>query len=243
MSAARVDIIEIELGGETIAVELSRKRIKSMNLRVSASGEVKASAPYATPLFAARAFILSRREWLLGALERQRARQSESPAPDELRGGGSIRLFGESVPIVVSKAKKASAQLAEGALVVGVSDPLDVAAVEKVIERWRRAEAARYLAALTGEMLPHFAKYRVKMPSITIKRMKTRWGSCSTGKAHVNYNIRLLSVPPEAALYVVTHELAHFVVPRHDRAFYAVVAEVMPDWKRRKALLKNERII
>ncbi len=243
MRAPRIDIIEIELGGEIIAVELSRKRIKSMNLRVSADGEVKASAPYATPLFAVRAFIMSRREWLGDALTRQRAHQSAAAPADEPRGGGFIRLHGENVPIVVTEAKKASVSHAQGALIVSVPLPLDAQAVEKAIDKWQRAEAARYLTALTEETLPLFAKYRVKMPSITIKRMKTRWGSCSTNKAHVNYNIRLLSVSEAAARYVVAHELAHFVVPRHDRAFYAVVSEVMPDWKRRKALLKNERII
>ena len=44
--------------------------------------------------------------------------------------------------------------------------------------------------------------------------------------------------PMEAIEYVVVHELAHILEKNHGPAFYAVVAEEMPDYKARATLLK-----
>lgn len=45
--------------------------------------------------------------------------------------------------------------------------------------------------------------------------------------------------PKEAIEYVVVHEFAHFAHPDHSRAFWALVAEIMPDYKERKKLLNS----
>jgi len=41
---------------------------------------------------------------------------------------------------------------------------------------------------------------------------------------------------------VVLHELAHFLHQKHDRNFYDFLSLLMPDWKKRRKLLKQERI-
>ena len=45
--------------------------------------------------------------------------------------------------------------------------------------------------------------------------------------------------PPEAIDYVVVHELAHIPHKNHGREFYACVAEILPDYKKRRALLRG----
>ena len=44
---------------------------------------------------------------------------------------------------------------------------------------------------------------------------------------------------PYAIDYVLVHELAHIVHKNHSPAFYALVATVFPDYKERRAMLKE----
>lgn len=73
---------------------------------------------------------------------------------------------------------------------------------------------------------------------ITIREQKTRWGSCSA-KGNLNFNWRLVLAPEQVLDYVVVHELAHRKYMNHSKAFYDVVAEVMPDYRQWQKWLKE----
>ena len=45
--------------------------------------------------------------------------------------------------------------------------------------------------------------------------------------------------PIEAAEGVVVHELCHFKVPSHSRAFYEEMAKILPDHRARRKLLSQ----
>ena len=77
----------------------------------------------------------------------------------------------------------------------------------------------------------------VKSAGFTIKKMKTRWGSCNVKSHHLNFNLLLAKVPSECAEYVVVHELCHMLEPNHGAGFKALMTKVMPDWKQRERIL------
>ena len=85
----------------------------------------------------------------------------------------------------------------------------------------------------------HFAQIiDVTYGRITIRHQKTRWGSCSS-KGNLNFNWRLIFAPEEVVDYIVVHELAHRKEMNHSRAFYDVVASVLPDYKVQEKWLKE----
>lgn len=49
--------------------------------------------------------------------------------------------------------------------------------------------------------------------------MKTKWGSCNPDKRIVWLNAELAKKPERMIDYVVLHEMAHLVSPRHDSRF------------------------
>lgn len=74
---------------------------------------------------------------------------------------------------------------------------------------------------------------------IKITSAKTRFGSCSF-KNSLNFSLYLMLYPPEAIDYVVVHELAHIKHKNHSKEFYALIETVLPDYKKRIAILKNK---
>lgn len=78
----------------------------------------------------------------------------------------------------------------------------------------------------------------VSYGKVTITSAKTRFGSCSS-QGNISYSYRLMRFPPAAQEYVVVHELCHRVHMNHSTAFYKLVESVLPDYKKRKALLKK----
>ena len=73
---------------------------------------------------------------------------------------------------------------------------------------------------------------------IAVRDMRTRWGSCSLKTGTLAFARRLCVMPPAAQEYVVVHEFCHFAHPDHSPAFWAAVAQVLPDYKQRQRLLK-----
>lgn len=78
---------------------------------------------------------------------------------------------------------------------------------------------------------------------ITIRRQKSRWGSCSS-KGNLNFNCLLMLTPPEVIDSVVVHELCHRKEMNHSDKFYAEVLRVFPTyWEQDKWLKENGDIL
>ena len=103
-----------------------------------------------------------------------------------------------------------------------------------------KAEALAYMQALCRAYYPQFAATCPggAMPKIAVRDMNTRWGSCSLRTGTLAFARRLCAMPLPAQEYVVVHEFCHFAHPDHSPAFWAAVAEVLPDYKQRERMLK-----
>lgn len=104
-------------------------------------------------------------------------------------------------------------------------------------EQEREAYIRRAMEELPGKVARYSAQMQLYPAGITITGARKRFGSCS-GKNRICFSWRLMQYPEEAIDYVVVHELAHIRHKDHSKAFYDCVAQVMPDWRERRALLK-----
>ncbi len=107
-----------------------------------------------------------------------------------------------------------------------------------------RAELGRQKHLLKKEVEHLVAKWepvmQVKVSGITIRQMKTRWGSCNVKTHHININLALLKKPPECLEYVVVHEMTHILEPSHNQVFWDYMTRFYPDWKRVRKYLNDE---
>lgn len=85
-------------------------------------------------------------------------------------------------------------------------------------------------AVIPGRVAYYAPLVGVTYGRITIRRQRSRWGSCSS-KGNLNFNCLLMLTPPEVIDSVVVHELCHRKEMNHSRRFYAEVLRVFPDYR------------
>lgn len=118
--------------------------------------------------------------------------------------------------------------------------------IEKQMGKARRQEEAaarlrpignKELAALYGEakrVIPERVAYYAPLVGVTygrvtIRRQKTRWGSCSA-EGDLNFNCLLMMAPREVLDSVIVHELCHRKEMNHSARFYREVYRVFPEY-------------
>ena len=90
----------------------------------------------------------------------------------------------------------------------------------------------RYIAKLS----PRIGR---KVARVRVRKMQTRWGSCNHAKGYLNFSLSLIERDPRFVEYVVLHELAHLIHANHGADFYALIAQIMPDFRARIKLGKG----
>jgi predicted metal-dependent hydrolase len=77
-----------------------------------------------------------------------------------------------------------------------------------------------------------------KPEKIRVKKLKSRWGSCSSN-GDITLNIQLIKSPMYVIDYVVVHELSHLVHLNHSKSFWDLVESIIPDYKKAHTWLKS----
>ena len=168
--------------------------------------------------------------------------------------------------LIKSSRKTLAAEIKQGRLIIRAPHQAADDDIRRFIQKNRqwiethlvksrsREAAAESIPKLTPEELHNLAQQALKViPAraayyapligvtygrITIRNQTSRWGSCSS-KGNLNFNWRLIFAPEEVVDYIVVHELAHRKEMNHSRAFYNVVASVLPDYKVQEKWLKE----
>jgi predicted metal-dependent hydrolase len=69
-----------------------------------------------------------------------------------------------------------------------------------------------------AEVMANAARIGVEPKSITLRRMKKKWASCSS-KGNLSFDTEILYQPASFRKKVIVHELLHLKVPNHSKLF------------------------
>lgn len=230
----------MELLSETFDdVEISfvrRKHQKHLRVRVKPD-EVVVSAPRRTSRRTMEQFVRERRPWIeqsLNDLHRRRKQQLANLRYDE----GYILLRGHWKPVEVRivKAGGAKAVLRETDTTVVLSSRekprhITVHELQQFYRRIAKNELKLRCRQLADEMGSAINR-------VYVRNQQTKWGSCSS-KRNVSLNWRLVKCPEAVRDYLIIHELCHLKEMNHSKAFWSLVEQHMPDYKRPKSWLKK----
>ena len=108
-------------------------------------------------------------------------------------------------------------------LVTGsVDDPVVVA---RALNQWIQKKAKRFLVTWLNRISEELS---LPFNRVSVRRQRTKWGSCSGGKS-INLNRNLLFVTPPMARYVLVHELCHCLRLDHSDRFWSLLERYEPD--------------
>ena len=102
--------------------------------------------------------------------------------------------------------------------------------IEKKFDRWYRKEALALFTDRHDYWREQMAHLDLPGSHVTIRKMKRRWGSCTT-KGKITFNTTLAKYPLSCIDAVVVHELCHLLEFSHNKRFYQFMKHVYPDWK------------
>ena len=222
----------IEIAG--LSVELVRKPIKNLHIGVyPPAGRVRVAAPSAISEDAVRVAIVTRLGWIK---KKQREFEGQARQPERRYISGETHfVFGKPLRILVQPISTSRCMIEADA-----SDRLTMMVPEgSTVDQKAHWMAAWYRSQLRDKTVPRISKWSdrlsVPVPKWGIRLMKTKWGSCNPEKGLVWLNLDLAKKPLAALDYVILHEMAHFLSPRHDEIFLRALDRNMPAWRQIRA--------
>lgn len=229
---------QISYAGRDIPFTLRLNQRKRVRIEVLPSGHVQVLAPAGTPQDAVLQIVQRKARWI--ARQQRYFRQFEPRTTTREYVSGETHLYlGRRYRLKIHAFDGVEhVKLAGGYFHVFCKEAGDREAKCLLLDAWYKRRAASVFADSLRRVLCARALRGVGNPELSIRRMRRRWGSCtSTGR--ILLNLYLIRAPRQCIDYVVAHELCHLLVPNHSGEFVRLLRRVVPDWEARKALLEQ----
>ena len=231
----------ITYGDKTIEFELIRKNVKNLNLSIRPDMTIFVSANEKVPLEDIHEFVHTKAPWLIKNVNYFKNTQPEHYAKKEYVSGETFKYLGRQYRLKVEEVdKNEGVKLYQGYFYLYIKDRTNIKRKQNLMDKWFRDKANQIFSESLDRIYPKLEKYGVSKPSIHIKTMKARWGSCLIDKGEILLNFELIKAPKLCIDYVVLHELIHFIHRDHNAQFYDFMTSLMPDWRKRKEILDEE---
>ncbi len=208
-----------------------RKSNRHLRLSITPAGAVRVTIPAWAPYSAGVDFAKSRQQWIA----------DQRPLQQALVEGQSVGKAHHLYFKAATTSTKVTTRLVEGAIIIThppglhFTDPVVQAAAQKASIRALRLQAQRLLCQRVAALAD---VHNFSYTSISIKQLKSRWGSCDHHK-NIVLNLFLMQLPWEYIDYVILHELTHTRILKHGPEFWQAMATLLPDVSRIRKKLHN----
>lgn len=227
MKTIRID----KIGAITIR---KSKRAKRIILKIDGAGKPYVTIPAFTPYIVGEQFARSHQEWLSDNMP-------VVTATDISEG----QHIGRSHTVTFQATDKTTPYSRISNEVIRVYIPDHLKPGDSSVQTEAQKASTRALRKQAEAILPKrlhalASEYGYTYSEVRIKAVKTRWGSCSSGRI-INLSIWLMQLPDDLIDYVICHELTHLNHMHHKTEFWSELAQMVPDYKLKRQALKAFR--
>ncbi|MGL5977564.1 MAG: M48 family metallopeptidase [Erysipelotrichaceae bacterium] len=218
---------QLQVGQYLIQYQIIHKKVKNITMRFDQSGcFVVVCNPY-VPKEKIEALLHEKVAWIV---EKQ-AQVKERKSIVDTTSHESIVYLGTRYPITLVESSYPKLQFDQQGFTIYYQEE---AHIEKLIANFLAQQSRQVFLQIAQDIHQHFERdYRIPYPTIKIRTMEQKWGTCMPRKQIITLNSKLIHYPKSFIEYVVLHEFAHFIQPNHSKAFYAIIEKYMPDYKSR----------
>jgi predicted metal-dependent hydrolase len=217
-----------------IDVDVIYKEIKNLHIAVYPPlGRVRVAAPARLDDDQVRLAVVQRLPWIKRQREQLEAAQRQTLR--EMVTGESHYVWGDRFRLKVIERPGRSHLETEGdRLLLYIPENTGTDQRLALLDRWYREQLRQAIPAVVTKWGP---KVGVNVPKWSIRRMKTKWGSCNRETGHIWFNVELAKKHPESLEYLAVHEMTHLLERGHGARFVSLMDRVMPDWRARRDAL------
>lgn len=229
-------------GSELITYEvIERPARKTLGIEVHPDGRVLVLAPSLCDDATIEDKLRLRMSWISRQLT-MFSRYERHTAPRQFLSGESHRYLGRQYRLKVITADQgvdsARVKLTRGEILVTGTRKLPPERIKELMRDWYLSRAKEVFETVLADKFVLFGKRSFGKPRVSVRDMRSRWGSLSLGGL-MTLNSRLIQAPRPCIEYVILHELCHLIHRDHNAKFFTLLGRLMPDWQKRKQRLEK----
>ena len=219
-----------------ITIDVSFRPVKNVHLSVHPpSGHVRMTVPNRTDLDAARAYVVSKLDWI--RKQQRELREQERESERTFKDRESHYLWGSRRLLrVTERPGKPEVIVSPRRIHLAIHPGSSPEHRSEVVEKFYRDQVREASGPLFEEWEPRIG---VRHQRLYVQRMKTRWGSCTPDSGSIRLNTDLAKKPPICIEYILVHELIHLIEPTHNARFRELMTFHLPDWPYRRSVLNS----
>jgi len=216
----------IYFGG--IEIEVIKKKMRNTRIVISPDGKVRLSTSLKVPDEEIEKLLETKYEWIRKHRQKYLLKERETISK-YIDGEVGMYLGSKYILKIVENTGIDEISIREGKYIEMFTKYESVSGKNKKIYLdWQKNE----LTNILKEYVPKWEGITsLKVSEWSIRKMRTRWGSCNTRSRKILFNLDLIKKKPEFIDYVVLHEIVHIKIPNHGSTFKAMLDMYIPSWR------------
>lgn len=210
---------------------VTKKKIKNFIIRIYPDSKIAVSVPLHASKKDIEVFISSKKEWIETTLKKLKLANDNKNNFKK----NTINILGKEIEKKIIESDLERIRLTDTSIYI-YSKNIDNFEIEKKLLEWKIEK----LKSILEEYLEKYTRLLNKNISYyQIKKLSSAWGIYHKRENYISFNFDLIEKDIECIEYVVLHELCHIFYMNHQKDFWTLVENYIPDYKIRRKKLKN----